>query len=361
MKGAFQIARVKGISVFIHWTFFILFIWIAFSRLSNNGTLMEVITEITFMLGIFLCVLLHELGHALAAARYNIKTKDITLLPIGGVARLEKMPEVPLQELIVAVAGPLVNVAIVAVLAGFIFIGKGFPLAIDMRDFDSNGFLINMLIVNISLIVFNMIPAFPMDGGRVFRAILAMKWSREKATLIASKVGQGIALIFIAGGLFFNPFLILIGVFVFLGAQTEYNMIREQNVFKGRTVKQVMINRFTILPSSASYQDGVDALLSGYVTDFLVTDDQSVIGYITRDELLKGYAVNGSHSLITAGVRKIDYTVTENDPLEQVWMKMMEQDLPLVPVYKDALLTGIVSKENISEYIALHLMQAQLR
>jgi Zn-dependent protease len=359
MKGAFQIASVKGIRIFIHWTFFILFIWIAYSRISANGTVTDVLHEIVFMLSLFFCVLLHELGHALAAAKYNIKTRDITLLPIGGVARLEKMPEDPKQELVVAIAGPLVNVAIVGVLLIVIYMGKGMPIAFDMEDYSANGFAVNMMLVNISLIVFNLIPAFPMDGGRVFRALLAMKWSRVRATQIAAAVGQSIAVLFIAAGLFFNPFLILIGVFVFFGAQTENKMIQQQSVFKNVTVKQAMISTYTALSDSSTYQEGVNALLSGYVTDFLVLSGAEVIGYVTRDELLKGYAEYGPDTLISHSTRKVAYAVTENDALDKVWMKMMESDLPLVPVYSDGVVTGILSKENVSELMALHLLKAQ--
>ncbi len=359
MKGSWMIASVKGIQIFIHWTFFILLGWVALSEINGDGSVSSVLYEVGFMLSIFLCVLLHELGHALTAARYHIKTKDITLLPIGGVARLEKMPEKPKQELMVAIAGPLVNVWIVAVLGVIIYFGKGFPLAVDFVDIESNGFLVNITLVNISLVVFNMIPAFPMDGGRVLRALLSMKWPREQATRMAASLGQVIAALFVIGGLFFNPMLIIIGVFVFLGAQGEYKMTVQQSAFRNVLVKELMIADYISLKPESTFQEGVNALLSGYVTDFLVLSEGRVLGFITRDDLLKGYAVHGRDASITVAVHPADFSAKESDSLDKAWRIMMEQDLPLLPVYRDAELKGILSKENVTEFLALHLLHAR--
>ncbi len=359
MKGAFQIAKVKGIRIFIHWTFFILLLWIAFSKMNSDHSAEAVFQELVFILCVFFCVLLHELGHALTAARYHIVTRDITLLPIGGVARLERMPEEPAQELKVAIAGPLVNVAIVLVLGIFIFFGKGFPLAVDLHDLSANGLLLNLVMVNLSLIIFNMIPAFPMDGGRVLRALLAMKWPREKATRMAASLGQFIAVLFVLAGLFYNPFLILIGVFVFLGAQAEYKMTLQQSVFKNIRVKNLIIRNFTALAPSNTFQEAVDALLAGYVTDFLIVSDDQPLSFITRDEILQGYSSYGPASPIIQAGRPAEYSASEEDSLEKVWMKMVEQDLPLVPVYREGRLIGILTRENIAEFMALHVFKGQ--
>lgn len=359
MKGSFQIARIKGIKISIHWSFFILLLWIAFSTMNEKGSATDVVYELAFILSIFFCVLLHELGHALTAARYHIVTRDITLLPIGGVARLERMPEDPKQELYVAIAGPLVNVAIVFVLLVIVLLGKGFPLALDLQKFEENSFLTNLLLVNISLIVFNLLPAFPMDGGRVLRAFLSMKWSREKATRIAATLGQSVAVLFIIGGLFFNPFLILIGFFVFMGAQTEYKMVLQQGVFRNLRVSNLMMKEFKILVLSNTFQDAVNALLAGYVTDFLVFENGAAVGYIVRDEILRGYAEHGPDKKIEIAVRPLAYTVNVDDALDKVWSRMIEFDMPLVPVYLNAEIIGILTKENVSEYMALHLMQKE--
>jgi len=227
MKGAFRIGSYRNIGVFIHWTFLLLLVWVAGNSFFEGSEWKEIGEELLFLLSVFFCVLLHEFGHALSAARYGIPTKDITLLPIGGLARLERLPEKPVQELIVAVAGPLVNVAIIIVLLLIMFLGKGLPMAFDFVDINSNSFLVNLLLVNISLVIFNMIPAFPMDGGRVLRSLLSMKLSKSKATKIAARIGQLISVLFVIVGWFYNPMLILIGLFIFMGAKAELKYVQQ--------------------------------------------------------------------------------------------------------------------------------------
>jgi Zn-dependent protease len=221
MKGAFRIGSYRNIGVYIHWTFLLLLLWVGGSSFFDGSSVNAIFEEIGFMLMVFLCVLLHEFGHALSAARYGIPTKDITLLPIGGLARLEKIPERPWHELVVAIAGPAVNVGIIIVLGALMYFGKGLPLGMDILSLESNSLLVNLLLVNISLVVFNLIPAFPMDGGRILRSLLAMKLSKLKATKIAVRIGQAISIGFVVFGWFYSPMLILIGIFIFMGANAE--------------------------------------------------------------------------------------------------------------------------------------------
>jgi Zn-dependent protease len=227
MKGAFRIGSYRKIGVYIHWTFLLLLFWVGGSSFFDGSSWDAIFEEIGFILMVFLCVLLHEFGHALSAARYGIPTKDITLLPIGGLARLEKIPERPWHELVVAIAGPAVNVGIIIVLGVLMYFGKGLPLGMDIFSVESNSLLVNLLLVNISLVVFNMIPAFPMDGGRILRSLLAMKLSKTKATVIAVRIGQVISIGFVVFGWFYSPMLILIGIFIFMGAKAELKYIRE--------------------------------------------------------------------------------------------------------------------------------------
>lgn len=227
MKGAFRIGSYSNIGVYIHWTFLLLLFWVGGNSFFDGSSINAIAEEIGFLLMVFLCVLLHEFGHALSAARYGIRTKDITLLPIGGLARLEKIPERPWHELVVAIAGPAVNVGIILILAVVMYFGKGLPLGLDIFRLESNSFVVNLLLVNISLVVFNMIPAFPMDGGRILRSLLAMKLSKVKATLIAARIGQLISFGFVIVGWFYNPMLILIGIFIFYGAKAELRYTKE--------------------------------------------------------------------------------------------------------------------------------------
>lgn len=217
MKWSFRIARISGIEVRIHATFLLLPLFYGISGWRDAG-FSGAMEEIVFIGALFLCVLLHEFGHALAARRYGIRTPDITLLPIGGVARMENIPEKPSMELVIALAGPAVNVLIGSLLSLALVLSGGI-----LQGAESTGRILlhNLLFVNCGLIVFNMIPAFPMDGGRVLRAVLAMKWSHLAATRVAARTGQVLACGFAILGFFGNPMLLLIALFVFNGAQEE--------------------------------------------------------------------------------------------------------------------------------------------
>lgn len=232
MKGAFRVGSYRNIGVYIHWTFLILLVWIGGNSFFDGNNISEVAAEIGFILAVFLCVLLHEFGHSLSALRFGIKTKDITLLPIGGLARLEKSPEKPWHELIVALAGPAVNVIIIIVLSIVMYFNKGIPIGFDLLEIKSNSFVVNLVLVNVSLVLFNMIPAFPMDGGRVLRSLLAMKLSKLKATSIAARIGQVLSIGFILFGWFYNPMLILIGVFIFISARAELKYASQEEDVK---------------------------------------------------------------------------------------------------------------------------------
>ncbi|MCM2374397.1 site-2 protease family protein [Aporhodopirellula aestuarii] len=220
MNGSWHLGRFAGIDVRLHWTFLLLPLWIYFSNLaSGNGTI-AALGAVLMIFAVFACVLLHEFGHALTARRFGISTRDITLLPIGGVASLEDMPREPWKELAIAIAGPFVNVVIAASLFAGLWIAN--PVAGPVSFFISQ-----LAIVNVALVVFNMLPAFPMDGGRVLRAILAMKLPYLRATVIAARVGQctaaGFGLLGLIGG---NLLLVFIAGFIVLAAQGESIRVR---------------------------------------------------------------------------------------------------------------------------------------
>ncbi len=239
MRWSFQLARIAGIDVRVHATFFILLAWIGFSYYSADG-FGAMMGGLAFILLLFTCVVLHEFGHALAARAYGIRTPDITLLPIGGVARLERMPDNPLQELVVAVAGPAVNVVIA--LGLFVVIGN----FLTMDDLASVGegrmdLFVSLFAVNVMLVVFNLAPAFPMDGGRILRALLATRLKHARATRIAAGIGQAMAILFaVIGVLFGHPLLLLIAVFVFFGAQQETASAIAKEAAEETTVAEMM-------------------------------------------------------------------------------------------------------------------------
>ncbi|MFM1877416.1 MAG: hypothetical protein RLZZ241_282 [Bacteroidota bacterium] len=257
MKGSLVLGKVAGIKIQVHWSFTLLLAWVAISNIKAGGNYASGLFNIASVLVLFLCVTLHELGHALMARRFAIHTKSITLLPIGGVAALEKLPEKPGAELAVALAGPAVNFLILLLLLPFASLK---PLtSLNTSSLETwlttpswDTFLIYLLFANGALLVFNLIPAFPMDGGRVLRALLGFRFSRAQATEIASRLGQTIAFLFLLLGLFFNPFLVLIAVFVYFGAYTENQMVQKEGQLMGYTVRDALLTQFTSIPQNSA-------------------------------------------------------------------------------------------------------------
>src|ERR1051325_3816537 len=245
MKWSLKLGSFAGIRVYLHWTFVLLLGWILFSHVGQGHDWAEAWRSVAFILALFGCVLLHEFGHALTAKHYGIHTQDITLLPIGGIARLERLPEDPRQELWVTLAGPAVNVAI----AGILFLVLRFPFQIN--DFSQarlleGNFLVHLMSVNVFLAVFNLLPAFPMDGGRVLRALLSMRMGRTKATRLAANIGQGMAILFGIAGFLGNPMLIFIAIFVYLGAEAEAQAVETTSFIGGLQGRDAMMTRFRI-------------------------------------------------------------------------------------------------------------------
>ncbi|NUM69016.1 site-2 protease family protein, partial [candidate division KSB1 bacterium] len=251
----------------------------------QGNSLSMLVSGVGFILALFGCVLLHEFGHALTAKKYGIKTRDITLLPIGGVARLERMPDDPRQELWVALAGPAVNVVIAIALFLWLVVTNTFE-PLGGLTVTSGSFLERLMIVNIWLVLFNMLPAFPMDGGRVLRALLATRKGYARATQIAAGIGQGMAFLFGFIGLFTNPFLLFIAFFVWIGAAQEASMVQMKTAVGGIPVKLAMLTNFQTLASHDTLNRAIELILAGSQQDFPVVDDGKVVGVLTRGDLL---------------------------------------------------------------------------
>ena len=233
--GSWKICRAFGIGIYVHWTFLLLLGFIAYQGWGDEDGAGPLHTAVQLVL-LFTCVVLHELGHALAARRFGVGTRDITLNPIGGVARLERMPENPWEELCIAVAGPAVNVAIAAILFLPLFLTAGVRSALsgEILHYAPGNYLVDLLLINVWLVLFNMLPAFPMDGGRVLRALLVVPFGRLKATQIAATIGAAFALLFVLMAFNFDNFrmLMVLGVFVFIAGQQELAFVRYQSTRK---------------------------------------------------------------------------------------------------------------------------------
>jgi Zn-dependent protease len=307
---------------------------------------------IGFILALFGCVVLHEFGHALTAKKYGIKTRDITLLPIGGIARLERMPDDPKQELWVALAGPAVNVVIAAVLFVGLQIASGFS-SLPRLSMSEGSFAERLLIVNLTLVGFNMLPAFPMDGGRVLRALLATRMDYLRATQIAAGIGQGMALLFGFVGLFSNPFLLFIALFVWIGAAQESAILQMKSALGSIPAKRAMLTDFQTLSSRDSLARAIELILAGSQQDFPVVENGHVVGILTRNDLLIALAKRGQEAPI-AEVMRNDFQVVDSvDMLETAFERLQTCNCHTLPVMSDGELVGLITMENMGEFMMI--------
>lgn len=286
MKWSFRLVRVAGIDVRVHATFFLLLAWFGLAYHADGG-LGAMMVGLSFIILLFVCVVLHEFGHALAARAYGIGTHDITLLPIGGVARLERIPEKPVQELVVALAGPAVNVVIAFGL--FLVLGRFFAWG-DLAEVDrgQGSILAKLLAINIILVVFNLIPAFPMDGGRVLRALLATRMRHVRATQIAARIGQVIAVLLGLLGLWGNPMLLFVAVFVFFGAQQEALYAAAKGAFEETRIVEIMQPLPPVFTRGTTVIEAVQLAMRDSRSAYpLVDSGLRVLGLVSADDLAR--------------------------------------------------------------------------
>jgi Zn-dependent protease len=292
MPWSLTIGSIAGTAVRIHATFllFLIWIWAAYYRQGGADAAWQGVIFITLL---FLCVLLHELGHVFAARRYGIKTADVTLWPFGGIASLERIPEKPMEELVVAIAGPAVNVVIAAVL--ILMLGATIdPQHLAQLDDPKISMIAKLAGANIFLVLFNMIPAFPMDGGRVLRALLAIRLGFARATEIAASIGQGLAVALGLIGIFTNPMLVVIAIFVFLAASGEAGHAQLREVSRGALVADAMITKFESLGPQATVGDAVEALLRTTQKEFPIVDGAGRLrGVLIRDAMIRALKEHG--------------------------------------------------------------------
>jgi Zn-dependent protease/CBS domain-containing protein len=344
MSWSLPIIRIAGIQLRIHITFLLLIGWLAIGYYSQGGSAAAVAGVLVILL-LFACVVLHEFGHAFAAKAFGINTPDITLLPIGGVARLERMPEEPVQELIIAAAGPAVNL----IIALCLFLTGGSFVYPPTAGSSLNDVL---LTINVVLLLFNLLPAFPMDGGRVLRALLATRLSYARATQIAASIGQGCAFVFgflgLMGG---NYMLIFIALFVYIGASQEAALAQMRDVSRRFPVSSAMVREFRSLPESATLEEAVDALLATSQHDFPVLDEaDNVAGILTRHDLIAALRKNDPAIRVGDVMRRDIPTVTTGTRFEEAFRIMQECNCPAVPVLDSMKrLVGLLTPENVSE------------
>lgn len=358
MGKTWNAGKIGGIKLKIHPTFLILLLWVGVSTLFSGGTTSDIFNEIAFILVLFLSVVLHELGHATAAKSYGIDTRDITLLPIGGVARLEHMPEEPKQELVVAAAGPAVNVLIAGILFAGLLISGSFSQPFEMAMLVDN-FWLRLLSVNITLVLFNLIPAFPMDGGRVLRAILASRMDYVKATRAAANIGRGFAVLLGIAGFVFNPWLILTAIFIWSGAGAEADAAEMKAGLEGVRVRDGMISQFYQVEANQPLDSVFQLSMTTGQQNIPVVSNGHFLGIIRRQDLSQSLDRLGNRAPAYAAIGSEPKGLDPEQPLNDVLPKFALNRI--LPVIENGQLIGLITPESVQQRMWLNQKRKQER
>jgi Zn-dependent protease/CBS domain-containing protein len=351
MRWSINVGRIFGIQLRIHLTFFLLLLFVFASVMSEHGVRAAVMSAL-FICALFACVVIHEVGHSLIARLFGKEAKSITLLPIGGVAAIDQMPTKPGQEIAVSLIGPLINLAIAGIL--YVLVGAKTGVSIpNLYPESGKAFLAGLIGVNIMLAVFNLIPAFPMDGGRVLRGLLAMRMDSVQATTWAVNIGQAIATFFIFFGLFYNFWLALIGIFLYLGAGSEKQQVILQSLLAEVPAGEAMTTEYMTLKPDNTLADALEHFYHGCQQDFPVIDDSGLLGILTRDRILSAIHTNGLNVPVAEVMDKTFATVSSKMGLDQVYRIFLSGNKTAVAVVDENRLKGIIGLDGISRYFMI--------
>ena len=352
MSWSFRIGRIAGTDVKVHVTFLLLLGWVALRGNADGGSA-GALDNVVRMLALFACVLLHEFGHITAARRYGVHTPDVILLPIGGVARLSRIPEAPREEIVIALAGPVVNLVIFGGIYAGLALAGALP-GLEMSDPFAGPLLVSLMAVNLWLLLFNLIPAFPMDGGRVLRALIAMRLPYVRATRAAARVGQFLAMLGGFVGFYQQDLsLMLVAAFVFLAAGAEAAAVETRVAGRGVTVSQMMVTDFHTVRVYSTIADAVALLLAGEQREFPVVDNLGrVEGMLTRDHLIRGLTQHGPGAPVSqamaTGVPSVPPHLSFGDALAA----LRESRLPALPVVdQGGALVGMLTMDNVTDLL----------
>ena len=356
-QGSIRIARLFDIPVKVHWTFLLLLVGVVFIGLSNGLTIAGTGWFLLFVMILFVCVVLHEFGHALTARIFGVPTQDIILSPIGGVARLTKMPDKPIHELLIAIAGPMVNVIIAICIAVYLWLTRADPFTIHGEEMDAfvhaANFLPLIMVINITLVLFNMIPAFPMDGGRVLRALLSMKLRRVRATQIAAFLGKVFAVGFVILGLWQGQFVLpFIGVFIFMAATSEYKAVKMEDLLRDKILDNVYRDQYTLLYEFESMAHALDRMQRTMEEYFLVTD---VMGHISGVLEKAAILQAAEDQNLDAFVRDYQQSRFEafdvHYPLKHLIAIFQHKEYVIIPVYRQGQLVGVIDRNMLHKLL----------
>jgi Zn-dependent protease/CBS domain-containing protein len=355
MGGAFILGRVAGIDLKVHWTFLLLLAYFAFAGYQGSGSVTNALVTALVIVALFVCVVLHEYGHSLVAQRLGIEIQDITVLPIGGVARLKSLPEKPWDEVKIAIAGPLVNVVLAPIFFAIALLLGASPLDIAniLQGGNSLGQIFAYLgFINVALVVFNLIPAFPLDGGRVLRGLLATRLGAVRATDVSAAIGQLFAVAFFLIGLLGGNFLLaLVAVFIFFGATGESQMVRQHEQTRGLTVSDVMGTKprtETVTPSH-TFGQVLDSVIHGYQEDFPVLDESGkLLGMLTRDEIMTAAHSPERYQSVRDLMKTNVPTISSQADLFEDGLRILQQSgLRALPVTESGELVGMLTIEDV--------------
>lgn len=378
MKSSFRIAVLFGIPVYVHWTFLFIIAWILLVGQSRGQENYWVEVGVMFLIvfGLFTCVVMHEFGHALTAKRFGVNTRDIILSPIGGVARLDRLPEKPIHEFLVAIAGPLVNVAIALVLSLYFFIiqGHSYDYLVGMLPGNRSNFAIGaqaidyafpyLIGLNIMLAGFNLLPAFPMDGGRILRALLSMQLGRMMATRISAYIGQFFAVVLVAVGIFGIPgdfqtgnniVFIFIGVFVYITATSEYRMVKMDAVLEQYKAIDIMRTTFTRIYKSDTMQMPYEVIKRGGLEQYFLVFDQwqNLSGVLLEEHITKALKKDRLQESVMEFVNYEYQYLLPEDSLKMVLTKMQEKEYKILPVYHKNNIIGVIDIVGLNNFLKM--------
>lgn len=372
MGGSFKLLTVRGIDIRVHVTFFLILIYAALTGAADGRGLNGAIFGIISILLLFGCVVLHELGHSIVAQRFDVPVRDITLWPIGGVARLERIPDKPTQEFWIAIAGPAVNVIIVAVVFVLAQVLARIQPELDLARIESSmlalqiaGLLSYLFTANLFLAIFNLIPAFPMDGGRILRALLATRMDYSRATTVAVAIGQYLALLAGLFGFLNGQFmLVLIAIFVYLGAGSEGQMVQVKSVLSDLKVRQAFSRKTESLSPDSPIERAIDLTLSSFQSDFPVceanADGEKLVGLLTKTDVLVALRQKSPNALVSEVMRRDFPTVDLDDSLFTVQQAMQQHRIDALPVMERGQYRGLVTMQDIEEVFRLLSVSPQL-
>ena len=361
MLWSIPVATIAGTVVRVHVTFLLFLVWIGGAHWRQGGQ-EAAVNGVIFIVLVFACVLAHEFGHIIAARRYGIRTPEVTLWPIGGVASLERIPEKPSEELVVALAGPAVNVVIALVIVAILGVTLDGAAMTELEN-PRASLLARLAAANIFLVVFNLIPAFPMDGGRVLRALLAMRMGRADATRVAARIGQGAAFLFALAGLFVNPMLIVIGLFIYLAATAEAQHVAFRDGTQGLSVREAMMTPIETLSPGATLDDAVNLLIRTAQKEFPVVDGAGrPRGILTKDALIRALRDGGAATPVLEVMTRDVPSIGHCRPLESGLAALTLSKAPALSIIDDGgRLVGLLTPENVGEMMLVRSLRPDWR